>query len=233
MTARIRILAVEDEPPIQKLLRTGLATQGYDVATVPNGKAALAALAEAPPDLLLLDLGLPDIAGLEILRRLAAEGSTLPVIVLSSRTDEAGIVEALDGGADDYLTKPFSMNELVARIRVALRHRLQQQGERPLFRAGDLTVDLVRRIVRRRGEELRLSPKEYELLRLLVQHSGRVLTHRFILKALWGEAEDVQNLRVFVRSLRQKIEDEPGRPVYLQTETGVGYRLKEADPPPA
>jgi two-component system KDP operon response regulator KdpE len=231
MTGRIRILAVDDEPPIQKLLRTGLATQGYEVSTVPNGKAALAAMAEQAPDLLILDLGLPDIQGQDLLRRLAAEGSSVPVIVLSSRTDEAGIVEALELGADDYLTKPFSMNELVARIRVALRHRLQQQGERPLFRSGDLTVDLVRRIVRLRGEEVKLSPKEYELLRLLVQHAGRVLTHRFVLKAIWGSAEDVQNLRVFIRSLRQKIEDDPSQPRYVQTETGVGYRMREADPP--
>jgi two-component system KDP operon response regulator KdpE len=230
MTAKpVRILVVDDEPAIQKLLKTGLATQGYDVVAVPNGKAALAAIADDPPDLVLLDLGLPDIHGHEILRQLTKRNVTLPVVVVSSRTDEAGIVEALDLGSDDYVTKPFNMNELVARIRVALRHRLARQGEKPVFKIGDLSIDLVRRIVRIRGKEVKLSPKEYDIIRILVQHAGRVLTHRFLLQNIWGDTEDVQYLRVYIRQLRHKLEDDPGQPLYIHTETGVGYRMSEPE----
>jgi two-component system KDP operon response regulator KdpE len=227
--APVRILVVDDEPAIRKLLRTGLGTQGYEVSDASNGKIALTTVAAEAPDLILLDLGLPDIPGHELLRRWQELGLPVPVVVLSSRTDEAGIVQALDLGADDYVTKPFGMNELVARIRVALRHRLAQQGEKPVFRIGDLTVDLVRRIVKLRDEEVKLSPKEYDILRLLVQHAGRVLTHRFMLKQVWGDAQDVQYLRVYVRQLRQKIEDNPEQPRYIHTETGVGYRMREPD----
>jgi two-component system KDP operon response regulator KdpE len=225
----VRILAVDDEPAIRRLLQTGLSTQGYDVTPAADGRAALASIAREAPDLILLDLGLPDIQGHELLRQFAQRASTIPVVVVSSRTDEAGIVEALDLGADDYVTKPFNMNELVARIRVALRHRLAQQGERPLFRVGDLSVDLVRRIVRVGGEEVKLSPKEYDILRLLIQHAGRVLTHRFILQQVWGEVEDIQYLRVYIRQLRQKIGDDSGQPRYIHTETGVGYRMSEPE----
>jgi two-component system KDP operon response regulator KdpE len=225
----IRILVVDDEPAIRKLLRTGFATQGIQTVEAANGRAALA-LAEADkPDLILLDLGLPDISGQDLLQRWSEAQSPIPVVVLSSRSDEAGIVQALDLGADDYVTKPFGMNELVARVRVALRHRLQQQGERPVYRSGDLTVDLVRRVVRVAGDDVKLSPKEYEILRLLVQHAGKVLTHRFLLREVWGEAEDVQYLRVYVRQLRQKIADNPENPKYIFTESGVGYRLREPD----
>ncbi|PWC85612.1 Fis family transcriptional regulator, partial [Azospirillum sp. Sp 7] len=164
-----------------------------------------------------------------VIRRLRADGVAAPIIVLSSRADEAGKVEALDLGADDYVTKPFGMDELLARIRAALRHRLQQQGERPLFRSGDLAVDLVRRIVTVRGAEVKLSPREYDLLRLLVAHAGKVLTHRFILKEVWGADTDVQYLRIYIRQLRQKIEAEPERPSHILTETGVGYRLRASD----
>ena len=164
-----------------------------------------------------------------LLRGWREEGLTLPIVILSSRTDEAGIVTALELGADDYVTKPFGMNELVARIRVALRHRLQQQGERPLFQTGGLSVDLVKRIVKVDGREVKLSPKEYDILRMLVQHAGKVLTHKFLLKEVWGNADDVQYLRVYVRQLRQKIELTPDQPQYITTETGVGYRLREAD----
>jgi two-component system, OmpR family, KDP operon response regulator KdpE len=231
MTGRpVRILAIDDEPAIRRLLQTGLGTQGYEVVPAADGRAALAAIAKEPPDLILLDLGLPGLSGQDLLRQLSQAASTIPIVVVSSRTDETGIVEALDLGADDYVTKPFNMNELVARIRVALRHRLAQQGERPIFRVGDLSVDLVRRIVRVRGEEVKLSPKEYDVLRLLIHHAGRVLTHRFILQKVWGEVEDVQYLRVYIRQLRQKIEDDPGQPRYIHTETGVGYRMSEADP---
>jgi two-component system KDP operon response regulator KdpE len=149
--------------------------------------------------------------------------------VLSSRADEPGKVKALDLGADDYVTKPFGMEELLARLRAALRHRLQQQGERPVFRSGDLSVDLVRRIVTVRGQEVKLTPREYDLLRLLVAHAGKVLTHKFILREVWGSESDVQYLRIYIRALRQKIEAEPERPQYILTEQGVGYRLRPSD----
>jgi two-component system KDP operon response regulator KdpE len=154
---------------------------------------------------------------------------SVPIVVLSSRADEAGKVQALDLGADDYLTKPFGMDELLARMRAALRHQLQAHGERPVFRSGDLSVDLVRRIVKVGDREVKLSPKEYELLRVLVQHAGKVLTHRFLLKELWDEMTDAQYLRVYVRQLRQKIEADPERPQFVLTETGIGYRLKAPD----
>ncbi len=168
-----KVLVVDDEPPIRKLLRVGLETQGYDLYEAESGARARRLAREARPDLIILDLGLPDTSGQDLLRTWRAEGVTVPIVILSSRTDEAGIVQALELGADDYVHKPFSMGELLARIRVALRHRLQQQGEKPLFRAGDLSVDLVRRIVRLKDKEVKLSPKEYEILRLLVQSSGR------------------------------------------------------------
>jgi two-component system KDP operon response regulator KdpE len=224
----VRILVVDDEPPIRRLLRTGLGTQGYDVIDAANGKDALAAMSEKP-DLVILDLGLPDMQGHDVLRTLRESGNDVPVVVLSSRDDEAGKVKAFDFGADDYVTKPFGMNELLARVRAALRHRLQVQGEKPVFQAGGLSVDLVRRIVKVEGAEVKLSPKEYELLRLLVQHAGKVLTHAFLLKGVWGPATDPQYLRVYVRQLRHKIETTPERPVYLLTETGVGYRLLAPD----
>jgi two-component system KDP operon response regulator KdpE len=208
----------------------GLATQGYQVVDAPNGRVALERLAEKP-DLVILDLGLPDISGLELLRRVREQGLTTPVIVLSSRGDEAGKVQALDLGADDYVTKPFGMNELLARMRAAMRHQLHVQGERPVFQLGDLSVDLVRRIVKVRGAEVKLSPKEYELLRVLVQHAGKVLTHQFVLRQVWGAATDSQYLRVYVRALRQKVEPNPERPEYILTETGVGYRLRDPDEP--
>jgi len=155
-----------------------------------------------------------------------ARAESIPIVVLSSRGDEAGKVQALDLGADDYVTKPFGMDELLARIRAALRHQLQTQGERPIFRSGDLSVDLVRRIVKVGEREIKLSPKEYDLLRVLVQHAGKVLTHRFLLKELWDELTDAQYLRVYVRQLRQKIEQDAERPQLILTESGVGYRLK-------
>lgn len=230
MTAStIRLLVVDDEPPIRKLLRVGLGTEGYAIAEAANGKAAINHVAENPPDLILLDLGLPDIGGHGLLRRWRDEGLGLPIIVLSSRTDEVGIVKALELGADDYVTKPFGMKELAARIRVALRHRLQQQGEKPVFQTGDLSVDLVRRIVKVGGSEVKLSPKEYDILRELVQHAGKVLTHQFLMDRIWDGSTDVQYLRVYVRQLRQKIERTPDQPEYITTETGVGYRLREAE----
>jgi len=226
MTATpLTILVIDDEPPIRKLLRTGLSTQGYHILDAPNGKTALELLAQKP-DLIILDLGLPDIQGHELLRAVRAQNDSVPVVVLSSRGDEAGKVQALDLGADDYVTKPFGMDELLARIRTALRHRLLVQGERPLFRVGDLSVDLVRRTVKVGDKEVKLSPKEYDLLRVLVQHAGKVLTHKFLLRELWDELTDAQYLRVYVRQLRQKIERDAERPHYILTESGVGYRLR-------
>jgi two-component system KDP operon response regulator KdpE len=224
----LKILVVDDEPPIRKLLRMGLTSQGYQVLEAPNGRTALELLAKKP-DLVILDLGLPDIDGLDLLRRLRHRQESLPIVVLSSRGDEAGKVAALDLGADDYVTKPFGMDELFARMRAALRHQLQVHGERPIFRVGDLSVDLVHRIVKLGDKEVKLSPKEYDLLRLLVQHAGKVLTHRFLLQELWDEPPDPQYLRVYVRQLRQKIETDPERPQYLMTEIGIGYRLRAPD----
>jgi len=221
----LRVLVIDDEPPIRKLLRMGLGTQGYRVIEAPDGRTAVD-LAREKPDLIILDLGLPDMQGLDLLRQLRAGNDRVPIVVLSSRADEGAKVQALDLGADDYVTKPFGMDELLARIRAALRHQLQVQGERPIFRVGDLSVDLVRRIVKIGEKEVKLSPKEYELLRLLVQHAGKVLTHRFLLKELWSDLTDAQYLRVYVRQLRQKIEADPQRPQYILTETGIGYRLR-------
>src|SRR5690349_24626970 len=226
--APIKVLVIDDEPPIRKLLRMGLSTQGYDILEASNGKLALEKLVEGPA-LIILDLGLPDIQGLELLRMIRGRNESVPIVVLSSRGDEAGKVQALDLGADDYVTKPFGMDELLARMRAALRHQLQTHGERPVFRVGDLSVDLVRRIVKLKDNVVKLSPKEYELLRIMVQHAGKVLTHKFLLSQLWSDLTDAQYLRVYVRQLRQKIEAESERPQYILTETGIGYRLRAPD----
>jgi len=226
--APLRVLVIDDEPPIRKLLRMGLRAQGYDVLEAPNGKTALDLLDQSP-NLIILDLGLPDMQGHELLKTIRNRNDNVPIMILSSRDDEAGKVQALDSGADDYVTKPFGMDELLARMRAALRHQLQVHGERPVFRVGELSVDLVRRIVKVGEREVKLSPKEYDLLRVLVQHAGKVLTHRFLLHALWDDLTDAQYLRVYVRQLRQKIEAEPEQPKYILTETGIGYRLRAPD----
>jgi two-component system KDP operon response regulator KdpE len=226
--APLKVLIIDDEPPIRKLLRMGLTTQGYEILDAPNGKTALELL-KNKPDLVILDLGLPDMQGLDLLTLIRARIEGVPIIVLSSRGDEAGKVDALDRGADDYVTKPFGMEELLARMRAALRHQLQAHGERPAFRVGDLSVDLVRRVVKVHDKEVKLSPKEYDLLRVLVQHSGKVLTHKFLLGELWDNLTDTQYLRVYVRQLRQKIEDDVEQPQYILTETGIGYRLRAPD----
>jgi two-component system KDP operon response regulator KdpE len=222
------ILVVDDEPAIRRLLRTSLSSQGFQVLEAADGKHALAEIERSQPDLVILDLGLPDISGLDLIRTVRAGGSAIPILVLSSRADETGKVEALDLGADDYVTKPFGTGELFARVRAALRHRLQQQGEQPIFQSGNLSVDLVRRIVRVEGAEVKLSPKEYDILRLLVAHAGKVLTHRMLMSNVWGGETDVQYLRIYIRQLRQKIEADPEQPQHILTETGVGYRLKLA-----
>ncbi len=224
--APLKILVVDDEPAIRRFLRTSLSAQGYQVTEAENGVGALEMLGRGAADILVLDLGLPDIDGVEIIERIRGQASPLPIIVLSSRTDEAGKVNALDLGADDYVTKPFGMDELLARIRAALRHRLQQEGEQPVFQCGELTMDLVRRVVAVSGREVKLTPREYDLLRLFVAHAGKVLTHRFILREVWGGEGDVQYLRVYIRTLRQKIEPDPEQPRYILTEQGVGYRMR-------
>ena len=229
MTAPLaRILVVDDEPQIRRFLRTSLDAHSYEVIEAESGQEAIRRASVEKPEVIVLDLGLPDIDGLEVIKRIR-EWSTVPIIVLTARNREPDKIEALDQGADDYLTKPFGMGELMARIRTALRHKVQTTGAQPVFKFGAVVVDLVKRIVTRDGQEVKLSPREYELLRVLVQHAGRVLTHQQILREVWGPAhvEDTQYLRVYIGQLRQKLEASPEQPHYLITEPGVGYRLKE------
>lgn len=219
------VLIVDDEPAIRRLLRTSLVSQSWRVTEARTGEMALNMATEIVPDIVVLDLGLPDMDGVDVLRRLRGAHPTLPVVILSVRDDERGKVAALEAGADDYVTKPFSMAELIARMRNALRHALQQEGTIPLFVSGDVTVDLVRRQIFRGEGEIRLSPREWDILRMLVRYAGRVLTHQTIMSQLWGATGDVQQLRVYIRQIRQKIEIDPERPRLIITETGVGYRM--------
>ena len=223
-----RILVVDDETAIRRFLRTALDTGEFSLLEAENGHAALAAAVAIKPDVILLDLGLPDMDGVEVIGRIR-EWSQVPIIVLSVREREDDKVKALDAGADDYLTKPFGIGELIARIRVALRRSLQQIPE-PVYRINELEVDLPRRRVTVRGEEVQLTPTEYDLLRLLVTHAGKVLTHGQILRQIWGVAyvEQPHVLRVNISNLRHKIETDPSRPRYVITEPGVGYRLRDA-----
>jgi two-component system KDP operon response regulator KdpE len=222
-----RVLIVDDDTQLLRALRINLTARGYTVLTAADGRTALRAAADLGPDVVVLDLGLPDLDGIDVIRRIRAE-SPVPILVLSSREDEKGKVAALDLGADDYVTKPFGVEELTARMRTALRHRLQQQGSRPVFQSGDLSVDLVRRIVTAGGKEVKLSPKEYDILQQLVIHAGKVLTHKHLLREVWGleAGGDIQYLRVYIRQLRQKLEADPERPKHILTEAGVGYRLQ-------
>ena len=224
-TDEATILLVEDEPPIRRLLRATLATQSYRALEATTGAEALSALRHHRPDLVLLDLGLPDIDGQALIGQIRAL-SPVPIVVLSSRGDEAAKVAAIDAGADDYVTKPFGAAELMARLRTALRHRLAEQGAGRTFASGDLSIDLVRRVVRRGAEDVKLSPKEYDILEQLAIHAGKVLTHRHLLREVWrNESVDPQYLRVYVRQLRQKVEADPSTPRHVLTEPGVGYRL--------
>ena len=225
-----RILVVDDEPQIRKFLRLGLEDNGFAVLEAANAEAALRAAVAARPELVVLDLGLPDREGLDVLAALR-EWSRVPVIVLSVRSRESEKVRAFDLGADDYVVKPFGMPELLARVRAALRRRIESETPEPVFRVGALEVDLVRRVVRVNGAQVRLSPKQYRLLQILVSNAGKVVTHRQLLSDIWGAAhsDDVQYLRVFVRKLRSRIEADPARPAYLLTELGVGYRLRTPD----
>ena len=223
-----RILVVDDEPQIGRLLTTSLGARGYEVAVASDGQAALDMAASWRPDLILLDLGLPTIAGLDVCRQLRA-WSQVPIIVLTVRDAEQDKVAALDLGADDYLTKPFGTAELLARIRVALRHaaHLSVTAE-PVRQFGDLRIDLARRLVVVRDQEVHLTPREYDLLRVLATQAGKVLTHRLLLRAVWGGAyeQDVATLRVFVTQLRRKIEADPAHPTHILTEPGIGYRFQ-------
>nr|WP_322800364.1 response regulator [Thermoflexus sp.] len=226
-----RILIVDDERAIRRFLRLILEAHGYAVLEAVDGQEALQLTATQRPDLLLLDLGLPDIDGVEVLRRLR-EWTGVPVIVLSVREREEDKIAALDAGADDYLTKPFGAGELLARIRAALRRSISPPSD-PVFEIGDLRVDLARRLVTRQGQRIELTPTEFALLRVLIQHAGKVLTHRQLLRAVWGPGyeNDVHLLRVTISNLRRKLEPDPSRPRYIQTELGVGYRIKDADLP--
>jgi two-component system KDP operon response regulator KdpE len=221
-----RILVVDDEPQIQRFLRPALNAAGYDVVEAVTGGEALRAAATTAPDLVILDLGLPDMDGKDVIARLRA-WSRVPIIVLSARDRETEKIAALDLGADDYIEKPFGIGELTARIRTALRHRVQAEGGQTEVNAGGLLIDTIRRVVERDGTALRLTPKEYDLLVLLARNAGRVVTHRTLLTSVWGpaHAEDLHYLRVFIGQLRGKVERDPANPRIIRTEPGVGYRF--------
>lgn len=221
-----KILVVDDEPQIQRFLRPALEAAGYSVVTADDGASALKLAATGAPALIILDLGLPDMDGKEVVQRLRA-WSQMPIIILSARDQEAEKIAALDLGADDYIEKPFGIGELTARIRTALRHRITQDGGATGLVIDGLEIDTLRRSVRRDGGDLKLTPKEYDLLALLVHHAGRVVTHRTLLTSVWGpaHADDMQYLRVFIGQLRAKIERDAADPKIIRTEPGVGYRL--------
>jgi two-component system, OmpR family, KDP operon response regulator KdpE len=223
------VLVVEDEPQVMRFLRATLPAHGYRMLEAASGAQALVETQTRQPDLVLLDLGLPDLDGLEVTRRIR-EWTSVPIVVISARGQERDKVQALDAGADDYLTKPFGTDELLARMRVALRHaaRVACGGGETVFEADELRVDLAARLVYRRGEEVRLTRTEYRLLAALVQHAGKVLTHRQLLREVWGPgaSSETHYLRVYMAQLRHKLEDDPARPRHLLTETGVGYRLR-------
>jgi two-component system, OmpR family, KDP operon response regulator KdpE len=223
---RPRILVVDDEPQIHRFLGPALDAAGYEHVRAEDGLSALREIARKPPDAVVLDLGLPDIDGKEALTKARAFYAG-PIIILSARDKETEKIDALDAGADDYVEKPFGVGELLARLRVALRHKVQRSGGEPIVRAGALEIDLLKRLVTKGGEAVHLSPKEYDLLAKLAQSGGKVLTHREVLTGVWGpaHAHDVQYLRVFVGQLRQKLEQDPNAPKLIVTEPGVGYRF--------
>ncbi len=228
--SRVRILVVDDERPIRRFLNASLNGQ-YTVLEAATGEEALAAVVSSRPDVIILDLGLPDMDGLEVTRRLR-EWTQIPIIIVSVRDQEEHKIAALDAGADDYLTKPFGVGELTARVRAALRRSAQPEAE-PVFEKDDLLVDLARRNVESHGQTVSLTPTEYDILRILVQHAGKVLTHDQLIRSIWGSEsvkgdEDSHLLRVNVSNLRRKLEADPSRPRYIVTEPGVGYRLKTA-----
>ena len=223
-----RILVVDDEPQIGRLLKTSLGARGYDVAVAEDGRSALELASSWRPDIILLDLGLPGMDGLDVCRQIR-NWSQVPIIVLTVRDAEHDKVTALDLGADDYLTKPFGTNELLARVRVALRHAARgASANEPVLHFGDLTIDLAHRHVTLGEQAVHLTPTEYDLLRTLATQAGKVLTHRMLLRSVWGSAyeQDVPTLRVFITQLRRKIEADPTHPTYLLTEPGIGYRFQ-------
>ncbi|MDH4110918.1 MAG: response regulator transcription factor [Gammaproteobacteria bacterium] len=223
----VRVLIIEDDPGMRRFLRNTLRVQDYAVLEAACGDEGLRLVEQNEPELVVLDLGLPDRDGMDLIREIR-NSSNVPILVLSSRSDEKGKVMALDLGADDYVSKPFGADELMARIRTALRHRLATEGSPPVFSSGGLVVDLLHRRVTVDGHDVRLSRKEYDILRELVVHAGKVLTHRHLLRVAWGRETgvDVQYLRVYIRQIRQKIERTPEQPRYILTEPGVGYRLQ-------
>ena len=222
------ILVIEDDPPIRKFLRVTLASQGFQMVESETGKDGLLQAATRAPELVILDLGLPDMDGVELVKQLR-DWSTVPVIIVSARGKEQDKIVALDAGADDYLTKPFGAGELLARVRVALRHAatMKADGGDPVFNLGDVCVDLLHRRVTVAGKDVHLTPNEFKLMAVLVKHAGMVLTHRQLLKEVWGpgSGNETHYLRVYMNQLRQKLEADPTRPKYLLTEPGVGYRL--------
>ena len=229
MAEKQRILIVDDEPQITRVLRRSLTTHGYDVRSAADGESALETLTDWPPDLVVTDLSMPNMNGLELCKRLRTI-SQIPIIVLSVRGEEQTKVEALDAGADDYVTKPFGMDELLARIRAALRRAPEQHPDDPAtttLEEGDFRIDLETRGVSVQGREVHLTPKEYDLLVYLIRHPGKVLTHRTLLAAIWGGnyVEQTEYLRVFVGQLRKKIEPDPSSPRYILTEPWIGYRF--------
>jgi len=226
MNAGARILVVDDEAPIRRWLKVNLETRGYAVDTAETGEQAITAFENQRPDLLILDLLMPGIGGIDVVQKLRAV-STLPIIVLSAIGEEAQKVRALEIGADDYMTKPFGMEELFARIRSLLRRAAGATSAAPIFVAGDLSVDFDRREVSLEGRPVKLTPTEYDLLKYMIEHAGKVLTHRMLLQEVWGQAyvDQAQYLRVFVGQLRKKIEKQPGRPRFILTDPGVGYRF--------
>jgi two-component system, OmpR family, KDP operon response regulator KdpE len=223
----LRVLVIDDERAIRRFLRVSLSAHGHKVFEAETGQEGLASATGNRPDVIILDLGLPDLDGVEVTTRLR-EWTQTPIIVLSVRDREEAKIAALDAGADDYLTKPFGVGELLARIRVAIRHATRPEDE-PVFTSGDLKVDLTRRLVTVAGREISLTPTEYDLLRALVAHVGTVITHRQLLRQVWGMAyeQDAHLLQVNVSNLRRKLEPDPARPRFIQTEPGVGYRLRE------
>jgi len=228
MSASTRVLVVDDEPAIHRFLTPALLANNYEVLRADTGSEALRRIASEVPDVVVLDLGLPDIDGKDVIGRVR-EWSDVPIVVLSARDREAEKITALDRGADDFVNKPFGVGELMARLRAALRHRMQRTGETPIVRIDGLEIDIPRRRVCRDGEEVRLTPKEFELLGFFTRHAGKVVTHKQVLNAVWGPAHesDTQYLRVYVGQLRQKVEPDPAEPSVVLTEPGIGYRLAE------
>ncbi len=221
----MRILVIDDEPQIQKLLKVSLGAHGYEMEEALNGEDGIKIAAMVKPDLLIIDLGLPDMDGKAVVATIRAWAQT-PIIVLTARDQEREKIEALDAGADDYVTKPFSVGELMARMRVSLRRAVSPEQE-PVLQCGDLTIDLVQRRVNVAGREVKLTPTEYELLKILAQFRGRVVTHKYLLKAVWGNNydEDTHYIRVYIGQLRRKIEENPTQPRHIVTESGIGYRM--------